>query len=91
MDKFRITEKPLFLKNGELELTEKQAVRRRYGLEPVKKKKGRYTIVKEVCFKVGEVVGMDQGLAKPLLKGGFIEPEDKAAAEAKGLSKNLSP
>lgn len=53
MPKYRV-DQPITLYGGELILTEAQASARAHSLEQVKK--GRYTIVQPVQFKVGEEI-----------------------------------
>jgi len=86
MKKYRVIEKPLYLSGGVLELTGTQASSRKHCLKPAGGKKGRHEIVQQVCFKVGEVIGMEAE-AEQLLKTGLIEPEDKEAAKAEEEAK----
>lgn len=64
MRRYLITEAPVFLKSGMLELTDKQAARRKHALELIEN--NIYLIKSEVCFKVGEEIGFDGELSKAL-------------------------
>jgi len=72
MKRYTVCKRPLFLKAGNLELTELQARRRVKDLFPCTKK-GEYKIVGEVCFKVGEKIGIDTKTARGVKKTGVIE------------------
>ena len=82
MPKYRVTE-TITLYGGELILTEGQASARKHCLEPVEKKKGRYTILEPVQFKIGEVIvipgepdkALDQRLEKVDKAGGTGDAE----------------
>jgi len=81
MGQYRIIQKPLFLMEGIVSLTKAQAGPRKHLIKNIKK--GVYEIRGEVCFKVGEVIGIDERYAKPLLKFGYIEHKNKKDAEEK--------
>lgn len=81
MEKFRVIGQPLILKGGIVGLTKEQAGCRGYCLEPKNKKKGLYEVTGEACFKIGEILGIED--PGSLLKVGLIEPEDMEAARAK--------
>ena len=71
MPKYRV-EQTITLYGGELILTAAQASARSHCLEPVENKKGRYTILEAVQFKVGEVIVIpgepDKALAQKVTK-----------------------
>jgi len=62
MKEITIIGSPLYLKQGIVKLTEKQAQARTHCLKPYVDAKGKevkdcYEIIAETCFKVGEVIG----------------------------------
>ncbi|ATE76621.1 MULTISPECIES: hypothetical protein [Pseudomonas] len=69
MPKYRV-DQPITLYGGELILTDAQASARAHSLEQVKK--GRYTIVQPVQFKIGEEIVIpgepDKALAQRVTK-----------------------
>lgn len=73
MEKYRVIGQPLILKGGIVGLTEEQAACRGYCLDPVKKKKGLYEVTGEACFKIGEIIGIED--PDSLLKVGLVESE----------------
>lgn len=85
MKKYRVITQPLFLKEAVLALTKAQAAARKTSLSPITR--NEYAVTREVCFKRGEVIGIQERYARSLLKIGFIEPEDKAEAEAEEKAK----
>lgn len=82
MPKYRVKE-TITLYGGELILTAAQASARQHCLEPDEKKKGRYTILEPVQFKVGEVIvipgdpdkTLEQRLVKVDKAGGASDAE----------------
>lgn len=62
MKQYRVINRPLFLKSGILGLTKAQADPRKIHLKPLRG--GKYEITGEVCFKVGEVIAMEQPAGK---------------------------
>jgi len=81
MEKYRVIGRPLILKGGIVGLTKEQAGSRGYCLEPKNKRKGLYEVTGEACFKIGEVLGIED--PDSLLKVGLVEPEDMEAAKAR--------
>lgn len=57
MKRYTVIEKPLFLKNGILALTQEQAEPRKHLLKHLRG--DQYEIIGEVCFKIGEEIGFD--------------------------------
>ena len=82
MPKYRVTE-TITIYGGELILTDAQASARKHCLEPVEKKKGRYSILEPVQYKVGEVIvipgepdkALEQRLVKVDKAGGASDAE----------------
>jgi len=65
MKRYTVSEVPLYIGAGLLELTEDQYGPRAKYLKPIKPE-GRYEIIGPVCFKVGEEIGFDGNAAKRL-------------------------
>lgn len=65
MKRYTVSEVPLYIGAGLLELTEDQYGPRARFLKPVEPE-GRYEITGPVCFKVGEEIGFDGNAAKKL-------------------------
>jgi hypothetical protein len=86
MEKYIVVEKPLFLYSGIVGLTKKQFERRKTALKPIKKKKGQYEILSEVCFKVGEEIGFNGPVIKAVRTN--LVPE-KEYAEKGAESANI--
>ena len=78
MPKYRV-DQTITLYGGELILTDAQASARAHCLEPVEKKKGRYTILEPVQFKAGEVIVIPGEPDKAL--GQRLTKLDKVAGE----------
>lgn len=76
MPKYRVKE-TITLYGGELILTAAQASARQHCLEPDEKKKGRYTILEPVQFKVGEVADLVKVAVHAVLttEGAFPEAD----------------
>ena len=64
MKKYRVVNRPLFLKQGVLSLTKAQYDLRKHALKKKGKASGRYEVVGEVCFKIGEEIGYDGAVSK---------------------------
>ncbi len=81
MPKYRV-DQTITLYGGELILTDAQASARAHCLEPVEKKKGRYTILEPVQFKAGEVIVIPGEPDKAL--GQRLSKVDKATGDKDG-------
>lgn len=77
MKQYTVVNRPLFLKGGVLELNEAQAKTREHRLRHIR---GRcFEVTGEVCFKIGEVIGLDGAMSKA--ERVFLE---QVSAETKG-------
>ncbi len=76
MNLYIVVEKPLFLSNGIVELTNQQYQARKLFLKSLKKK-GQYEVIGSICFKVGEKIGYD-GKVDKVIHCNLVTPEEYA-------------
>jgi len=80
MKKFIITDKPLTLKSGSVQLTKEQFASRTYCLKALNPKEGLYLVTGDACFKVGETIGYDGPDYKRLVNAGLVDMDANTRA-----------
>lgn len=86
MKKYTVVNRPLFLKGGVLGLTGEQYESRKHALKALGH--GRYEVIAEVCFKIGEKIGY--GGQVPKITQTQLEEVEKRQTDEKSAKKKTA-